>query len=214
MVFHPLPPARGILCLRSGRFTAQTILRPGEHVFLNQRHYFFFIFRNRNTGILAEVVQKNHGIKNLTARKTMPTQKTFSQLMDAHFLLAGNPDDGPINVRWSTQLVSRNKERAKTFYGVPAFVIGLVGTILIGNGWYTTDVMVPHTEVSLTTKFTIGQDSVEKTIKRYSDIFYINDEDCNNYYQMAASDNVFSRSIAGKDEAWRMRLAQQGWLSK
>ena len=77
LTFFPpiLSSLRGILFPISGRFSVQTILWLGGYAFLNQRHNFFFIFRNRNTGILAEPVQKNHGIKNLTARKTMPTKK-------------------------------------------------------------------------------------------------------------------------------------------
>ena len=135
----------------------------------------------------------------------------ITELKNAHFLLSETPD-GPINLRWSTQLVNRNKERVRQFLGVPASIVLLVGTILFGNGWHTGDYMIPHTEVVLTTRVTIGEDSVVNTIKSYSDIFYINDGDGNNYY--AAATNAFSRSIAGKDEAWRIRLAREGWLSQ
>jgi len=70
-----LPPLRGILYPRSGWFRVQTILWLGRLVFFNQRHNFLFIFRNRNTGILGEAVQKDHGIENLTARYTMPAME-------------------------------------------------------------------------------------------------------------------------------------------
>jgi len=139
----------------------------------------------------------------------------ITKLRDAHFLLSDTPD-GPINLRWSIQLVGRNAERPKQFLGVPATVLEMAWILLFGY-WDTTDFMVPQTEVILTTRVTIGKDpikdSVGNIIKRYSDTFYINDGDWDNY-QVAASGNAFSRSIAGQDEAWRQRLRQRGLLSE
>ena len=73
----------------SGRVTVHIIFLAGGHVFLNQRHNFFFIFRNRYTGILAETVQKNYGVKNLTARYTMPTPKNV--ILPVEFLKSHPP---------------------------------------------------------------------------------------------------------------------------
>lgn len=142
----------------------------------------------------------------------------ITELMKYNFLLS-DATDGPVNIHWSTQLVSRNKERPRQFLGVPAFVLQAAGFILVGNGWATSDFRIPRTEVILTTRVTIGKDSVANTIKSYNDIFYINNGDwinyCNNNdYINYLSDNVFSRSIAGQDEAWRKKFAEQGRLSQ
>jgi hypothetical protein len=48
---------------------------PGVDIFPNQRHQLFFFFRNNKRGILAQTVQKNHAIKNITAHQTVPAKK-------------------------------------------------------------------------------------------------------------------------------------------
>lgn len=135
----------------------------------------------------------------------------ITELKDNKFKLSDIPD-GPINLRWDIQPVYRNADRPKPFFGIPFEVLGSAWTLLFGN-WNTTDFMATHSEIIITTRVTIGKDSVSNIIKSYTDIFYINDGDWDNY-QVDASGNVFSRSIAGKDEAWRRRLAQQGLLSQ
>src|SRR5208337_4878197 len=52
------------------------ILWRRAHVFLDQRPNFFIIFRNRKIGILAEAMQKNHGIQNVAAANATPSKET------------------------------------------------------------------------------------------------------------------------------------------
>ena len=42
------------------------------HVLLNKQKKVFFSLRDGNIGILADTVQKNHGVENVAAKKTMP----------------------------------------------------------------------------------------------------------------------------------------------
>lgn len=139
----------------------------------------------------------------------------ITELRNQQFVLSDGVDE-PINLRWTTQIVNRNAVRPKTFLGVPAFIVQVAGFILTGDGWGTTDVAVPKTEVLLTTYVTTGKDSPAHIVKSWSDIFYINEGDTANYLVQVASavHPVHPRSIAAKDEAWRIRLAKQGLLSQ
>ena len=137
----------------------------------------------------------------------------ITALNSANFLLA-DTDDAPICINWDPQLVARNPERLKP-QGFPEFVAEAVWEFFSGMRWTTRGPLVSHTELILTTWITVGGKGPKpsRIVKSYSDTFYINDGDWDNY-QVAASPNGFSRSIAARDEAWRRRLAQQGLLSQ
>jgi hypothetical protein len=134
----------------------------------------------------------------------------ITELINANFLLAD--DDAPILISWGLQLVPRDPVRLKP-QGFPEFVAEAVWEFFSGARWTTRGHLVSHTELILTTRIAVGEDSPEHTVRSYSDTFYINDGDWNNY-QVAANGNAFSRSIAGKEETWKRRLEQQGLLSR
>lgn len=132
----------------------------------------------------------------------------ITELIDAHFPLSDTPGDASVKIRWDYQLITRYPERLKPL-GAPEYVAGAVWRILSGRGWNTSGIMTPHTELLLTTRVTGGGDSPARIIKGYSDTFYINDGDWDNYnYQPAV------RSIAAQDEAWRKKFERQGLLSR
>jgi len=83
-----------------------------------------------------------------------------------------------------------------------------VGIILVGGGWHTSDLGVPHTELVLTTKI-----DLRELKARYSDTYFINDDDCYNYDQNPAA-YAYSKSIRAKDDAERSKLAQKGQLAQ
>ncbi|NLE25326.1 MAG: hypothetical protein GX625_08285 [Clostridiaceae bacterium] len=135
-------------------------------------------------------------------KKTHPVEINISSKSDA-----------PIVVSWETQLVNRAPWRPKPFYGVPAFIADLVGIILVGGGWHTSDVGVPHTELILTTMI----DLRELKMARHSNTYFINDEDQGNYWQNPAAyaaSSAYSKSIRAKDDAMRAKFAESGQLAQ
>jgi len=126
----------------------------------------------------------------------------ITELINAHFLLSDTPNDAPVRIHWDLQLISCNPERLKP-QGWPEAVAEALWEFLSGTRWTKRGLMVTHTELILTTRITVGKDSPAYIIKSYSDTFYINDEDWNNYnYQLAASSD-FPRSMTSKEETWR-----------
>ncbi|NLE02439.1 MAG: hypothetical protein GX640_21455 [Fibrobacter sp.] len=120
--------------------------------------------------------------------------------------------DAPVVVSWETQLVNRAPWRPKPFYGVPAFIVDVVGTLLVGGGWHTTDVGVPHTELILTSMI-----DLRNLKSRYSDTYFINDDDKGNYWQdpaAYAAASAYSKSIRAKDDAMRAKFAERGQLAQ
>jgi len=132
----------------------------------------------------------------------------MTELINGDFLLSETPD-GPFNLRWEIQPVYRNAGRLKP-QGVPEALAEWVWEFFTGLRWTTRGILTTHSEIILTTRVTIGKDSPSNTIKSYSDVFYINDGDWDNYQIV----NGFPRTIAAQDEAWRIRLARQGLLAQ
>jgi len=127
--------------------------------------------------------------------------------------LVPTPSNTAFTFAWDTQLVNRSPWRPKPFYGLPAFIIDLVGTILVGGGWHTTDCGVPHTELVLTTTINLRSLAVASN----SETYFINDEDGGNYWQNPqayASAVAYSKSIRAKDDAERSKFAQTGQLAQ
>jgi hypothetical protein len=123
--------------------------------------------------------------------------------------ISNNPDS-PIIVSWDSQLISRAPFRPRPFLGVPVAIVEYAGTILVGGGWNTSDFGVTHTEVILTTNIQVR----DHVMARYSDTFFINDGDCENYEGTTVVNGVHPRSIAAKDQAWRAKLAKKGLLAE
>jgi len=122
----------------------------------------------------------------------------------------------PIHVITDTQIVYRNPDRWKP-EGLVEGVAEFVWELLTGTRWTTRGPLVSHAELILTSRIMIygvkGYPPVE--LARYSDTYYINDGDMSNYYSgVAGQGRNYWKSIAGRDEAWRMRLTQEGWISK
>lgn len=117
--------------------------------------------------------------------------------------------DSPIILSWNTQLVNRNTTRLKPFLGIPVCIGEFVATLVMGGGWNTSDVTVPHTELILTTNIKIGK----TRLARYSETYFINDEDWTNYRQNITA-YLHPQSIAAKDGAWKRKLVQKGLLAQ
>jgi hypothetical protein len=121
----------------------------------------------------------------------------------------------PIHVRADTQMVYRNPDRLKP-EGLIEGVAEFTWELLTGSRWTTRGPLVSHAELILTTRVMVygaqGHHPVE--LARYSDTFYVNDGDMYNYNYGAGQDRNYWKSIAGQDEAWKNRLAQQGWITK
>jgi hypothetical protein len=128
-----------------------------------------------------------------------------------------NDSSQPVHIIWDTQLVYRNPERLKP-EGFPELVLEAAWEFLTGFRWTTRGPLVSHAELILTTRVMIrgSADRPPMELARYSDTFYVNDTDLSNYgsYGVTAQGTNYWRSIAGHDEAWRIRLAREGWLSR
>ncbi len=64
----------------------------------------------------------------------------LTELMEINprFRLTNNPDE-PFSLVWEVQLVDRLPHRAKPFWGVPVFIVDVVGMVLMGAPWNTFD---------------------------------------------------------------------------
>jgi hypothetical protein len=146
---------------------------------------------------------------------TSPFDIAFYKYLTTEFVNSGytilDNDNSPIKINWEIQLVNRNKDRGKPLLGIPEFIADGVVRLLTGISWNTSDYLTPHTEVIMTTRITIGPDIPSNIARSYSDTFYINDEDWANY--VSPKQAVYARSIAGKEEMWKMKLRQKGLLS-
>lgn len=179
--------------------------------------------------LLLDVVKNHYGKSTPCIYIKTEDKSTFdmafrkylmTELINAGFSFPKDPNDSPVRIYWDLQLVDRNQERLKPI-GIPEFIADVVVRFLTGISWNTGDLLVPHTELIVTTRFTVGDDLPSNIIRSYSDTYYINNGDSNNFYQMANANHfqaqayaVHPRSIAAKNEAWRIKLAQQGLLSQ
>jgi len=124
-------------------------------------------------------------------------------------LQISNDPDAPFVFAWNTQWVTRNPNRPKPFLGIPFLVAETVATLIMGGGWNTTDLSVPHTELILTSSIILNNQCLE----RYSDTYFINDNDWINYDESPAS-YYHPRSIAANDLKWKNKLTRQGLLNQ
>lgn len=139
---------------------------------------------------------------------------TELKLINPRFLISNNPGE-PIHIIADTQIVYRNSNRWKP-EGLVEGVAELVWELLTGTRW-TTRGLVSHAELIITTKIMMhgAKEQLPMELARYSDTFYINDTDMGNYNSgLAAQGRNYSRSIAGQDEAWKQRLANEGWITR
>jgi len=153
------------------------------------------------------------------AKDKTPFDKAFRQYLITELITAGfkisESLDTPNRIYWDIQLVSRDKDRwnlGPFGFGVPAAVAEGLAWFFTGNRWTTNGIVTPNQELILTTRFTVGEDKPQNIINKgiYSDTFYINSEDLNNYLYYST---IHPKSIAAKDEDWKRRLDQKGLLS-